>query len=132
MNVRDFFYLERYDRNFISNFLNKLLNQKLLTKHYSKDGSHYFEIKFILTEKFLLEHFNTSDINDITLLDLSNVCVANAISIQPLCDLINDVRSKSNYYPMLTHPRVRLNEDNDAKIIEICYSITIALIPDHL
>jgi len=132
MDVNDFFYLKQFDNHFIDNFLNTLMNKKLLKKHYTSKDVQYFDIQIGLDEDFIFSNFNTRDINDVTLIKLSEVCIKNAISLQPIADILNEVRSKSNYYPVLKNAKVYLKTDDIEHIIKVNYYITIALVPDHL
>lgn len=133
MNVQDFFYLAHYDNHFVDNLLTTLLNRKLLKKHYStSDNVHFFDLQLLLDEKFFLENFDTPDINEVTLIRLSKVCVQNAITVQPISDIINEVRIKSSFYPLLKNAKISLLHDDVSKQIKVDYAVTIVLIPDHL
>lgn len=130
MDVHDFFYLAHYDNHFIDNFLNMLMNKKILKRHYTKGNIHCFDLQIAIDEDFILENFGTSDINDIKLRNLSDVCIANVVSIQPISDIINDVRVKSDFYPHIESVKMFLKHDDLEKEIAINYYITIHLVPD--
>lgn len=131
MNVKDFFYLNSYDHHYPDSFLSNLIDKKILKRHYTINDAHYYDIQIELDEKFIFENFQTYNINDVTLKHLSEVCVRNAISLQPLADLLSEVRVKSFYYPILRNAKIFLKHDLDNEI-KINYYITIVLVPDHL
>lgn len=132
MDVQDFFYLARYDTHFVENFMSQLIHNKMLKRHYSTNGVHYFDLHFSLDENFIFDNFGTRNINEVTLIRLSKACIQNATTIQPMSDLINEVRVKSNYYPVLKNAKIYLDQDDSSKMILISYKVTIMLVPDHM
>lgn len=117
MNPKDFFYLEKFDEHFIDNFHNSLIEKEILKKHYTESNIHYFDIQIEIDEKFIFENFQTYNINDITLKRLSEVCIRDIITLQPISDLLNSVRTRSDYYPVLRNTKVFLKHEYD-EIIE--------------
>ena len=132
MNVDDFFYLAHYDDHFVDNLLTNLINQNHLRSHELIDGIHHFNLCFEFDEKFVQKNFNTDDIGSLSLSQISKNCVKQSFSLESISEILEDVRIKSSYYPIIAEAKIVLNYENSIKSVKIIYYVKLLLVPDNV
>lgn len=132
MNVDDFFYLAHYDDHFVDNLLTNLINQNYLRSHKLINNIHHFNLCFEFDEKFVQKNFNTKDIGELSLSQISKNCVKQCFSLETISEILEDVRVKSNYYPVLAEAKIVLNYEHSVKSVNITYCVKLLLVPDDV